>query len=313
MKVLSLSIEKKTFCQNLVGLFDLTPWVGLPLSSTNYVCQHCHLTVSDNIDIDLTVLSTDNVVTALEEKKRLAFDEHLEEGKGCSLDHLVINKRYGLPQNYLIVYWAPQPLVKIREFTFQERSFYPELVICSNEHRTEVVFALYTDQNNQAPNDIFKKLLTNNFQSHLNKEDQEDDLTLDEEAVSRNQHLLPRMYGGGRKTLDSFTYICKWCPDKVLANPTKGRFKQWRNYKDHFEKHHGDVPFDEFLKNVRRKDPKWYCTNCKLAFSLSNKVRHKAICKSVSLQSRYVYVSEKSSFANCLLMLLSPVEAVCRL
>ena len=102
----------------------------------------------------------------------------------------------------------------------------------------------------------------------------------DEESLDKNRHLLPKLYGGGRKTNEEAPYVCRWCSPEYLKHKNKGRFQQYGNYKQHFlDYHSSDVPFDEFIKYVKRKDKKWHCKNCGNDFSLSNKVRHQAICK----------------------------------
>ena len=42
---------------------------------------------------------------------------------------------------------------------------------------------------------------------------------------------------------------------------------------------HNDVPMEEFLQSVSKRDPKYYCKKCKKQICLQNMVYHKSICK----------------------------------
>ena len=111
-----------------------------------------------------------------------------------------------------------------------------------------------------------------------------DGLIFDDESVSKNQHILPRMIGGGRTLGAEYNYECLWCPKEVIQTGRKGRYKELRNYRDHFTKCHlgeegNGIPMTEFLQKVHRCEPTWFCTNCKTHYSLGNVVRHKAICR----------------------------------
>ena len=279
MEVLCLTIEKESFFHNLLELVGKVD-SGLPSTCTNYLCGNCKVKFCDSNN-EFTVISskTGDIELTLEQKRKEAIDEHLLQGKGCTLDDIVINKRFGVPKNYLILYWIPQLEKDIRRFQYQGRTFCPDLLICRDG---EVLFALYKTE--KETEDTFKKLLLNNFESHL-KFDQTaitdlETVLQDEESLNKNRHLLPKLYGGGRRSSDEAPYVCRWCPQEYLKHRNRGRFQLYGNYKQHFLDHHSsDVPFDQFIKYVKRQDKKWKCKNCGNEFSQSNKVRHQAICK----------------------------------
>jgi len=84
---------------------------------------------------------------------------------------------------------------------------------------------------------------------------------------------------GGRKLTQEFKYTCQWCSQETLMKLNRGRFREIKNYRDHFRNKHPDIPFTEFLEKVERDDPKWQCKVCKQQMSLPNKLRHQIICK----------------------------------
>ena len=196
------------------------------------------------------MISSEDIGGSLEVKRQEATDKHLLKGKGCTSNDIVINKRYGIPNNYLVLYWTPQLKKDINEFQYQDKIFYPELLICKDNEEEEVLFALYSAQ--PATEDIFLKLLLNNFKSHLDKDESNDmeDVLQDEESFEKSRHLLPKLYGGGRKNNAEAPYVCRWCSPDVLRHKNKGRFQLYGNYKQHFIDHHSsDVPFDEFIRS----------------------------------------------------------------
>ena len=102
--------------------------------------------------------------------------------------------------------------------------------------------------------------------------------------------MLPRIIGGGSKIREDYNYVCLWCPKDDLKKGTKGRYRELKNYRDHFKKyHHGEdekgISMSEFLKKLNRCEPTRFCGNCKQHFSLGNQVRHKAICQLESSES----------------------------
>ena len=288
MEVLCLSITKESFYHNL---FELVGKVesGLPLTWTNYICVNCREEFCDSYN-EFTVISSQSgdIGETLEAKRKEATDDHLVKGKGCTVEDIIINKRYGLPKNYLVLYWISQLKKDISRFRYQDRNFCPELLICRDNEEEEVLLALYKSE--QDTEDTFKKLLLSNFESHLQFDKEEnndlDTVLQDEESLDKNRHLLPKLYGGGRRNNDEAPYVCRWCSPEHLKHKNRGRFQLYGNYKQHFlDYHSSDVPFDEFIKHVKRKDKKWHCKNCGNYFSLSNKVRHQAICKKDSTSS----------------------------
>ena len=92
------------------------------------------------------------------------------------------------------------------------------------------------------------------------------------------------MIGGGRTVSGPCNYICAWCPQNDTNSSQKGRFREKKNYRDHFrKKHYGEngngISMAEFVEKTETKEPKWICKNCETIMSIGNRIRHKAICK----------------------------------
>ena len=133
--------------------------------------------------------------------------------------------------------------------------------------------------------DAFKKFMINNFGTILNCEPAPrvtlDDIE-DPEEVAANQHILPRMIGGGRRMTQDYKYECQWCSAEALEKPTRGRFCELKNYRDHFRRYHMPaIPFTEFLNKVDRNEPKFYCKLCRQKLSLGNQLRHQVREKNI--------------------------------
>ena len=111
-----------------------------------------------------------------------------------------------------------------------------------------------------------------------------EELIYDDESVSKNQHILPRMIGGGRKHQDDFNYVCLWCPNEDINKGKIGRYKELKNYRDHFRKYHHSedgkgISMTQFIDKVQRCEPTWFCPTCKQHKSVGNVLRHKVICQ----------------------------------
>ena len=62
-----------------------------------------------------------------------------------------------------------------------------------------------------------------------------EDLVYDDESTNAYQQMLPRLIGGGRKLREDFNYVCLWCPKEDIKKGKKGRFRELKNYRDHFK------------------------------------------------------------------------------
>ena len=177
------------------------------------------------------------------------------------------------------------PLPVFQSFTVESEEYQPILVI----NTTQPVFALYKKKGSE--NDTYYQFVKSNFDNNLNvdndnpegrvetEEKNIEELAYDDQSTSENLHNLPRMVGGGRTLTQEWKYVCQWCDSETLKNKNKGRFRELKNYRDHFRKHHSDVPFREFLAKVDRNEPKWFCNICRNKISLGNQLRHQIICK----------------------------------
>ena len=95
--------------------------------------------------------------------------------------------------------------------------------------------------------------------------------------------------------MQEYKYICQWCSPDILQQKNKGRFREIKNYRDHFRKYHSDVAFSEFLAKVERSEPKWLCKICRKQISLGNQLRHQISChlcvKTNSVREPYLDVT----------------------
>ena len=96
------------------------------------------------------------------------------------------------------------------------------------------------------------------------------------------------MTGGGRSLQSKYNYECQWCSKDVLKAGQKGKFRELRSYRRHFDTFHylkEGIPKSEFEDEVKQSDPKWYCRVCRNSYSLGNVVRHKEACWKTGLDS----------------------------
>ena len=110
----------------------------------------------------------------------------------------------------------------------------------------------------------------------------------DDESFNLYQHDLQRMTGGGRSLQSKYNYECQWCSKDVLKAGQKGKFRELRSYRRHFDTFHylkEGIPKSEFEDEVKQSDPKWYCRVCRNSYSLGNVVRHKEACWKTGLDS----------------------------
>jgi hypothetical protein len=120
------------------------------------------------------------------------------------------------------------------------------------------------------------------------EDDFEEEAIQDDESFNLYQHDLQRMTGGGRSLHSKYNYECQWCSKDVLKAGQKGKFRELRSYRRHFDTFHylkEGIPKSEFEDEVKRSDPKWYCRVCRNSYSLGNVVRHKEACWQTGLDS----------------------------
>ena len=284
MKCLSINIEIEDFWFNLFELKDSFT-LPLPNDTIKYVCDACgdELSLFPNGEYycNSEISSFEDLIA--KEKDEL-IKRHNDD---CMEPNLTLHPDLGIPDNLLfLVKNIRQDIVK--PFKIGNIDFTPILSVLKDDVPALVIF-----ESNKAKQDFYSKMITQNFESHLNipnpplhnKESTEDDNQIgiedinDEEELHKNQQQLPRLVGGGRSFLQETKYVCKWCSPEQLQKRTRGRFREIKNYRDHFRNYHSDVPFSEFLNKVERQEPKWQCKICRQRMCLSNQLRHQIICR----------------------------------
>ena len=105
--------------------------------------------------------------------------------------------------------------------------------------------------------------------------------------------------GGGRSRQDLSLYKCRWCSKKKMKyNSQIGRFKEIRNYRQHFKSVHSNIPFSEFLQHVTNRDKKYTCPLCRKQFAMSSAANHKKICERNHKESSSSSSSDSSSSSS---------------
>ena len=274
MKVLSLDID---YCQFWINYCDFKASLQLPLPNDTfrYKCS-CKKTfyLYKNGDIFIQEDLQVSIPDLLQMEKEKIINHHECSGR------IVIDKKYGIPEGFCM-FFKDCNSVSIKDFQFDGIDFCPKLTVYS---KVQDCPAMVLFMNKTSVNETIYQLLIKNFDTHLNIPDQEADQNViesisDDEAVHRNQESLPRLTGGGRRMLQDFKYICQWCSEETLKQKTKGRFREIKNYRDHFRRAHQDIPFSEFLNHVERDEPKWQCKICRQKMSIGNQLRHQIICR----------------------------------
>ena len=263
--------------------------IPLPTDVILLQCENCQTNLPLNKGGLLTVgeqLQQD-IDKVIEEMQKSLIDVHIKQSEECARSMVKINPVVGTPQN-LCLFFPESDMKYIKDFQLAGDCFNANIQVSPTSSDCSAIFVLYQNENNTER--TYSEFISCNFDTFLNTElpepDEctEDDLIHDDESAMCFQQMLPRMTGGGKRIGSDFNYICIWCSKKDVERGTKGRFKELKNYRDHFKKyHHGEdgngVPMSEFLKKVNRCEPTWFCIICKQHLSLGNQVRHEAICQ----------------------------------
>ena len=290
MEVFNLDIDVESFWINFGDLKGSLE-IPLPLDCITYKCIKCCSQLSVPKNGELYMEEVEDPISAILTREKEKVEEiHL---RSCDNGLLKIDEEVGLPDNILL--FMRKNSVEVEEtFKIASEEYNPIIVIKSCTVLHNPVMVLY--QRSGSQNFTYPRLISKNFDSILNVypdiQDQSEqmDRVIDEETALDMQHDLPRLTGGGRKILQDFRYICQWCSPETLAKKNRGRFRELRNYRDHFRKYHEDtVPFSEFLNKVERNDPTWFCKLCRQRISLGNQLRHQIICR----PPRYLYQKAK--------------------
>ena len=280
------SIDPGSFWFNFLSLRN--SWENdIPLDTFIFHCKPCNEKVIMNpngvifLDDSLEEPISD-FMTCLQ---TFHIEEHITCSDTCAGDQIELSEEFGPPVN-VVVLLPPTENRFLTSFTMENYEYEPQITVQSKEDNNKSILVLYKLKS--STDYLYSDFINDNFYENINvNTDAEptgsfgvEDIMIDEEAVSEFRHLVPRLSGGGRKLDQHYNYFCSWCPKDDLQHAQKGKFVEIKNFRDHFRRVHSDVPYEEFLRKVPKRDPKWCCPNCRRFMSISNSHRHKLICKS---------------------------------
>ena len=229
METLNLDVEVDDFWFNFCSL-KADCYSPLPSTSITYACS-CGETLSlfENGEYYCEYsCSSHNELIEKEEKKMI--EEHISI-KGNDSCRIKIDENIGLPDN-LIFMTKNFEGNKVSTIKIGEETYFPTVVILKSNWPILVLF-----NKNTMESSMLHKFITLNFPTLMNipcpaaleLEDMED-----EDDVHENQQSLPRLEGGGRRFMQEYKYVCQWCTAEQLTKKTRGRFRELKNYRDHF-------------------------------------------------------------------------------
>ena len=288
MASLRSSIDPGSFWLNFLSLRNC--WESdIPLDTFIFHCNPCNekLIMNPNGMIILDDSLEEPISDFMDGMQTFHIEEHISCSDTCTGDQISFSKDFGPPVNVVILL-PPTENRFLTSFTVEGYNYEVQMTVHSKEDIQKSILVLYRLTSSKDP--FYSDFINDNFHENLNVDIDAkvnlnmtcfmgvEDKIVDEEAVSEFRHLIPRMYGGGRKLDQHYTYFCAWCPKDELKHGQRGKFVEIKNYRDHFRRVHSHVPYEEFLRSVPKRDPKWCCPNCRRFMSISNSVRHKAIC-----------------------------------
>jgi hypothetical protein len=285
MESIKAMVSSKQFLKNLMRLKGKMR-SPLPSDVIHYQCKNCDLDLPLNCEgvIQISSPVEKNIGIIIDEMIQCLIGSHTKEKETCS--SMVCIHPYGTPENILLSFPESDQLY-MTNFKISNDIYKLKLMVTPEASNDKAICVLY--QKESVDEVTYSQFIECNFNTHLNiegiiKEGMEEEIIYDDESVNYYQHNLPRISGGGR-TLDAdYNYECIWCPKEVIRLGKKGRFRQFKSYREHFKAfHHGEdgdgVPMADFLERVHRLDPKWFCRVCARHYSLGNVVYHKSVCK----------------------------------
>ena len=284
METIETTLSSTSF---LLNLLDLKSKMKEPLPTDDIVfqCRTCHTNISINSfgPIILDEPLQEEMNNVLGGMLKSVKENHTKQSE-CGLTDIEIHPVYGIPKNICVSLPGSEHSY-LNSILLEGTYFKVKIVVVNSE--SKAIFALY--QNTIHEETIYTEFIKCNFHTILNTElgetgnFSEEEWIYDDESVNTFQQILPRMVGGGRRLREDFNYVCLWCPKEDITKGKRGRFKELKNYREHFRKnHHGEngegISMSEFIKKLNRCEPTWFCMNCRQHYSLGNQVRHKAIC-----------------------------------
>ena len=284
MEYKSTKITSEQFIKNILRL-KMKLNSDLLSDVISYGCKNCGLDLPLNSEgvIQINHSVEKNIGVIIEELTNEMILNHTNENEDCL--KMVCIHPHGIPTNILVSFPETDP-VYIKNFSVLNIIFTPKLLVTQENDSKKVNCVLY--QKEGFDERTYSEFIKCNFDTHLNCEipisESLEDLIWDDESANYYQQKLPRISGGGRKLSAEYNYECIWCPKEVVILGKKGRFKEFRSYRDHFKAfHHGEdgdgVPMADFLSRVHRIDPKWFCKVCGNHYNIRSVKYHKSVCK----------------------------------
>ena len=281
MKLKETTIPSKQFLQNF-QILKRNLRSSLPSDVINYQCKKCDLNLPLNPEGVLEIFSPvekdlDIVINDMVEDLK---ERHCKEKVLCS--NMICVHPLETPEN-IVVSFPESDEVHMKDVKIADDTYKLKLMIVPEKSDKKTIFVMY--QKECCLEEEYLEFIVCNFNVHLDVEEiSYDELIYDDESATYYQQNTPRLSGGGRRLNADFNYECLWCPKDVIKLGKKGRFKQFKSYREHFKQYHhreegNGVSMADFLARVHRIDPKWYCKNCDRHYSLGNVVYHKSICK----------------------------------
>ena len=292
MDTIRASVSSDTFLSNFKELKSRMR-ATLPTDTILFQCGNCNNNLALNTDGILQMDETleEEMTKRVEEKLKVLIGNHIKQSEQCDSSMINIHPVLGTPKN-ICVSFPESDTSCVKDFELEGDNYKINIMVVNSD--SKAIFVLYKKE--ISDEETYSEFIKCNFDTFLDTESPEpvenfeDKWIYDDESVSRYQQMLPRMIGGGRKLRADYNYVCLWCPKDDLKKGIKGRYRELKNYRDHFKKyHHGEdgqgVPMSEFIRKLNRCEPTWFCKNCKQHYSLGNEVRHKAICHLESSES----------------------------
>ena len=292
MDTIRATVSSETFLSNFKELKSRMR-ATLPTDIILFQCGNCNINLALNKDGVLQMEETleEEMTTRIEEKLKVLTGNHIKQSEQCDSSRMHIHPVIGTPKN-ICVSFPESDTSCVKDFELEGDNYKINIIVVNSD--SKAIFALYKKETYEEK--TYSEFIKCNFNTFLDTESPEpvenfeDEWIYDDESVSHYQQMLPRMIGGGRKLRADYNYVCLWCPKEDLKKGIKGRYRELKNYRDHFKKyHHGEdgqgVSMSEFVKKLNRCEPSWFCKNCKQHYSLGNQVRHKAICHLESSES----------------------------
>ena len=228
MDILTLDVEVEDLWFNFFTL-KADCYCALPNTSIAYSCS-CGDTLElfENGEFYCEYLCNSHKDLIEKEEKTMIGKHTSIKGHNCIVK---IDNNVALPDNLIFMtnnFGGDQ----VNNFRIGEETYFPLLAIMKLNKPVLVLF-----QKESVPINMFHKFITLNFTTFLNIPSPaalELDDMMDEDDVHQNRQSLPRLEGGGRRLMQEYKYICQWCSAEQLSKKTRGRFREIKNYRDHF-------------------------------------------------------------------------------